>query len=92
MINVKTSQGNLVIKILLTVSLDSIDHAILESLRNSSHGRTASQVSAILEYNGFSVTIGELRERLRRLATLSVVAVQKGGRHDRYNLLLFNSS
>ena len=89
---IKFEAQAIVVKLFITVSLDNIDHAILESLRNSSHGRTASQISAILEYNGFSVTIGELRERLRKLATISVIAVQKGSRHYRYNLLIFNSS
>lgn len=92
MLNVPTPQGNIVIKFFVTVTLDSIDRAILESLKNSRHGRTASQIYAILEYNGFLVSIGELRERLRRLTTIAVIAAQKGGHHDRYNLLLFNST
>ena len=90
MINVKTSQGNIVIKFFVTVTLDSIDRAILESLKNSRHGRTASQIYAILEYNGIQITIALLRERLRRLASISAVGVEKGARTDRYSLLLFN--
>jgi hypothetical protein len=31
-----------------------------------------------------------LRERLRRLATLSAVSVEKGKRRDRYYLLVYN--
>ena len=87
---IKFEAQAIVVKLFITVSLDNIDHAILESLRNSSHGRTASQISAILEYNGFSVRIGDLRERLRRLAAQSVISVEKGKRSDRYSLLLFN--
>ena len=90
MINVKTSQGNIIIKFFLTVTLDNIDRAILESLKNSRHGRTASQIYAILEYNGIQITIALLRERLRRLASISAVGVEKGARTDRYSLLLFN--
>lgn len=90
MINVKTSQGNIIIKFFLTVTLDNIDRAILESLKNSRRGRTASQIYAILEYNGIQITIALLRERLRRLAAQSVISVEKGKRSDRYSLLLFN--
>ena len=92
MIKFQTIHGNLVVEFSITVVLDDADRAILESLKNSNHGRTASQIFAILEYNGVRIKIGELRERLRRLASISVVGVQKGKRTDRYNLLLFNSS
>ena len=59
MINVKTSQGNIIIKFFLTVTLDNIDRAILESLKNSRRGRTASQIYAILDilYIRHSITI-----------------------------------
>ena len=90
MLNVPTPQGNIVIKFFVTVTLDSIDRAILESLKNSRRGRTASQIYAILEYNGIQITIALLRERLRRLAAQSVISVEKGKRSDRYSLLLFN--
>ena len=90
MLNVPTPQGNIVIKFFVTVTLDSIDQAILESLKNSRHGRTASQIYAILEYNGIQITIALLRERLRRLASISAVGVEKGARTDRYSLLLYN--
>ena len=84
--------SSVVVKFYVVTILDNADRAILESLRNAKNGRTASQISAILEYNGISITMPYLRERLRRLATLSAVSVEKGKRHDRYYLLVYNIS
>lgn len=84
------SGSSVVIQFYVSAILDNVDIAIIESMRNAKNGRTASQISAILEYNGISITMPYLRERLRRLATLSAVSVEKGKRRDRYYLLVYN--
>ena len=91
MIKISGQQG-IVIKFYVSTVLDDVDMAILESMRNAKNGRTASQISAILEYNGIQISTALLREKLRRLAILSAVSVERGKRHDRYFLLVYNIS
>lgn len=67
--------------------IDDTDNLILSIFRRyPSRSLKASTILNILEYEGVSMSPGQLRDRLRKLVILGLVCRHKGNRVDRYSL------
>ena len=79
-------------KISIVTDLDSTDMRILSIFQSSRKSWTASQIKTLLDYQGISVSPSSLRERLKRLVTLSILSSERGSRVFRYRIQHFITS
>ena len=89
MIKISNMQGVVSLKISIITELDSTDMQIISILQASKKSWSAYQIHTLLEYRGVEISSSSLRERLKRLATISIISSERGSRVFRYKMQHF---
>ena len=92
MIKISGMQGVVSLKISIITELDSTDMQIISILQASKKSWSAYQIHTLLEYRGIEISSSSLRERLKRLATISIISFERGSRVFRYKMQHFITS
>ena len=90
MIKISNMQGVVSLKISIITELDSTDMQIISILQASKKSWSAYQIHTLLEYRGVEISSSSLRERLKRLATISIISSERGSRVFRYKMQHFS--
>ena len=90
MIKISGMQGVVSLKISIITELDSTDMQIISILQASKKSWSAYQIHTLLEYRGIEISSSSLRERLKRLATISIISSERGSRVFRYKMHHFS--